>query len=494
MKILMLYPEFPDTFWSFKHALSFVGKKASFPPLGLLTVAGMLPEDWEIKLVDLNVNRLSDKELEWADYAFISGMTVQKDSANDLIKRCNEVGLKVVAGGPLFTMEAEVFGGVDHFILNEAEITLPLFLADLEAGTPQKIYATDQFADMAETPSPKWDLVKMKDYHAVAMQYSRGCPFSCDFCNITSLLGHKVRTKSTAQIIYELDSLSRTGGAGRVFFVDDNFIGNKKHLKTDLLPSLIEWRKGKGGITFQTEASIDLADDQKLMDLMGTAGFNTVFVGIETPDESSLAECSKKQNENRDLVADVKKIQRAGIQVQGGFIVGFDSDTPSVFRRQIDFIQKSGIVTAMVGLLQAPIGTRLYKRMEAAGRLLGDSSGDNVEGTTNIKSIMEFKRLHAGYIEIMKYIYEPKHYYARVLTLLKECGTPKISSIPTKSDLLAFARSIVRLGIIGRERVEYWKLILWTFFRRPALIHMAVTLAITGYHLRQVAELHLRPA
>ena len=492
MNILMLYPEFPDTFWSFKHALSFVGKKASFPPLGLITVAAMLPRDWNRKLIDLNVRKLTEKDLAWADYAFISGMTVQKESAKKLIRRCKSAGLKVVAGGPLFTMEHEEFEGVDHFVLNEAEITLPQFLADLSQGRARHIYSSDGHPEMAESPAPQWDLLSLKDYHAVGLQYSRGCPFRCDFCNITSLLGHRVRTKSTAQIISELDSLSRHGWDGRVFFVDDNFIGNKKHLKEDLLPALISWRRGKGNITFQTEASINLADDGRLMELMGAAGFDTVFVGIETPDDDSLAECSKKQNVNRDLVSDVKKIQRAGLQVQGGFIVGFDSDTPTVFARQIEFIQKSGIVTAMVGLLQAPKGTTLWNRMKAEGRLLGSASGDNVEGTTNIKPVMDFQKLHDGYLQIVRHIYSPKHYYARIMTLLREYGTPRVPSIPSANDMLAFFRSMFRLGVLGKERLQYWKLILWTLFRRPVLIHMAVTLAITGYHLRQVSELHVR--
>jgi radical SAM superfamily enzyme YgiQ (UPF0313 family) len=273
--------------------------------------------------------------------------------------------------------------------------------------------------------------------------------------------------------------------------VDDNFIGNKGNLKSDLLPRLIAWQKAKKGITFQTEASINLADDQELMELMVEAGFDTVFVGIETPDDLSLAECNKKQNENRDLVQDVKKIQRAGLQVQGGFIVGFDSDKSSVFRRQIEFIQKSGIVTAMVGLLQAPKGTNLYQRMEEQGRIRGSTSGDNVEGTTNIVPIMDIDRLLKGYREILNHIYAPRYYYERIRTLLREYRMPKAMCLPPRSDLLALLRSIYRLGIVGKERLHYWKLLLWTSFRKPALIPLAVTLAISGYHFRKVCELHV---
>ena len=492
MNILLLYPEFPDTFWSFKHALSFVGKRSAFPPLGLMTVAGLLPAGWKKRLVDLNIESLSRNDLEWADVAYVGGMTIQKASAERLIARCREAGLKIVGGGPLFTMDYESFDGVDHFVLDEAEITLPQFLADVRGGTARKIYRAEGYPDMTRSPRPDWSLIKQKAYHSVGVQYSRGCPFNCDFCNITSLLGHKVRTKTAEQMIAELDGLYATGWRGNVFFVDDNFIGNKQTLKTLLLPRLIAWRRDKRGISFQTEASIDLADDAELMDLMVEAGFETVFVGIETPDETALAECHKKQNEKRDLVADVKSMQRAGLQVQGGFIVGFDSDQPSVFRQQIEFIQRSGIVTAMVGLLQAPKGTRLYARMEAEGRLVGDASGDNVEGTTNIRSKMDFERLHAGYKEILNHIYAPRNYYQRVKTLLREQRAPHVRTRLTRSDLLAFGQSVIRLGVLGKERIHYWKLLLWTAVRRPRMLHQAVTLAICGYHFRKVCELHVR--
>ncbi len=492
MKILMIYPEFPDTFWSFKHALSFVGKKASVPPVGLLAVAGLIPDEWEKRLVDLNVSKLRDRDLEWADYAFISALVVQQESAREVITRCNLAELKVVAGGPLFTMEHESFSGIDHFILNEAEITMPQFLSDLKENSARKVYSTDAFGEMSSSPTPQWDLVKMKYYHSMAIQYSRGCPFNCDFCNITSLLGRRVRTKSTSQILAELNGLYDIGWRGNVFFVDDNFIGNKHHIKTDLLPKLIEWQEGRKGITFQTEASINLADDKELMQLMFQAGFQAVFVGIESTSDTSLAECNKKQNEHRDLVEDVKKIQRAGLQVQGGFIVGFDSDTSSIFRKQIEFIQKSGIVTAMVGLLQAPRGTQLYKKMKDAGRINGVTSGDNVEGTTNIVPQMNIDQLLKGYHEILDHIYSPKHYYARVKTLLKEYRTPKISTRLSSSSITALLRSFYRLGIIGKERIYYWKLLLWTSFRRPSLFTMAVTLAISGYHFRKVCEMRVR--
>lgn len=489
MKVLLIYPEFPDTFWSFKHALKFIRKRASSPPLGLLTVAAMLPATWQKRLVDLNIQKLAEKDLGWADVVFISAMTAQRKSTQAVIERCKAHGLKIVAGGPLFTAEYEQFDLVDHFVLNEAELTLPPFLRDLEQDAAQRVYSSSEFPDIHQTPAPLWELVNFKRYATMSIQYSRGCPFDCEFCNITALLGHRPRVKTAAQILRELDGLYRLGWRGGVFFVDDNLIGNKKHLKSELLPALIEWRKGKLGLSFSTEVSINLADDDELMTLMSEAGFDTVFIGVETPAEESLIECNKKQNWHRDLIEDIKRIQRSGIQVQGGFIIGFDSDTPSIFQRQIDFIQKSGIVTAMVGLLQAPIGTRLYERLKQEGRLLGFMSGDNVDGTTNIIPRMNMDVLYKGYKTVINTLYAPKNYYARVKTFLKEFKPPKIKASIDFEYLLALPRSIIRLGILDKERIYYWKLFFWTLFRKPRLFPLAITFAIYGYHFRQIVSL-----
>jgi radical SAM superfamily enzyme YgiQ (UPF0313 family) len=488
MNILLVYPEFPDTFWSFKHALKFIRKKASSPPLGLLTVAAMLPEDWSAKLVDLNVVELSRKDLDWADYVFLSGMIVQRDSALVVIERCQEGGVKVVAGGPLFTSEPEAFPDIDHFLLNEAELTLPPFLADLEAGTPQRIYRSDQFPELETTPIPRWDLVDFKQYATMDIQFSRGCPYDCEFCNITALLGRRPRTKSAPQIVAELDYLASLGWQGSIFFVDDNFIGNKRFLKEEILPALVAWRQGKTGLLFSTEASINLADDPELMDLMVAAGFQTVFVGIETVEDSSLEECNKFQNTGRDLVDSVKRVQRAGMQVQGGFIVGFDNDPPSIFKKQIDFIQKSGIVSAMVGLLQAPIGTRLYQRLQNEGRIVTQSSGNNVDGSTNIIPKMEMGALMGGYREILNEIYSPKLYYERVITFLKEYQPSTFKVRITGEHILALWKSIYHLGLRGVERVHYWKLWWWVVLNKPKLFPQAITFAIYGFHFRQISE------
>ena len=491
MNVLLIYPQFPDTFWGFKHALKFIRKKAALPPLGLLTLAAMLPEDWSKRLIDVNVNPLSEKDLEWADCAFISAMVVQRESARETISRCKAAGLRVIAGGPLFTSEHDSFGDVDHFVLNEAETTLPLFLADLETGKAGHIYETTKFCDIRTTPAPMWELADMKRYASMSIQFSRGCPFNCEFCNVTTLFGHRPRIKTAEQLIFELDGLYNTGWRGQIFFVDDNFIGNKRYLKTRLLPALIEWQKGKKGVPFFTEASVNLADDEPLMAMMFEAGFDSVFIGIETPDTECLAECNKVQNGNRDLVESVKRIQRSGLQVQGGFIVGFDNDTQSIFQRQIDFIQNSGIVTAMVGLLQAPAGTRLYERLKEEGRLLGNMSGDNVDGTTNIIPRMDLEVLHNGYRNIMHYIYSPKHYYSRIQTFLREYKAPKVEISLDFQRFMAFFRSNIHLGILTKGRFQYWKLLFWTLCRRPGLFPLAVTLSIHGHHFRKICQLYL---
>ncbi len=491
MNILLIYPEFPDTFWSFKHALKFIRKKASFPPLGLLTVAAMLPPEWSKRLVDVNVTKLADEDLAWADYAFIGSMVVQRTSAQQIIGRCKETGVKVVAGGPLFTSEHEQFENVDHFVLNEAELTLPSFLEDLKNNCARRVYSTPHFADIRKTPAPLWELADLRQYASMSIQYSRGCPYHCEFCNVTSLFGRSPRTKSAEQIIAELDSFYRMGWRGPVFFVDDNLIGNKKCLKNELLPALIKWQSEHVPLPFNTEVSINLADDESLMRMMSEAGFDAVFVGIETPDTDSLAECNKKQNKNRNLIEDVRRIQRYGLQVQAGFIVGFDNDTPSIFQRQIDFIQKSGIVSAMIGLLQAPAGTRLYERLKREGRLLGQMSGDNGDGTTNIIPTMDIDIFREGYKNILRHIYSPENYYQRIKTFFREYKAPKIKAHFQFNHILALFRAIYHLGILDSKRTHFWKLLLWTCFHRRELLPLSVTLAVYGYHFRKISKLHV---
>jgi radical SAM superfamily enzyme YgiQ (UPF0313 family) len=495
MKVLLVHPEFPDTFWSFKHALKFVRKASNSPPLGLLTVAAMLPREWELRLVDLDVRPLTDRDLAWADMAFVSAMSVQRRSAEAAIARCTAAGLRVVAGGSLFTAQPEGFPEVDHLVLGEAEEILPAFLADLAAGRARRLYGPGEYPDIERTPVPRWDLVDLRRYSQVSIQYSRGCPFDCEFCDITALFGHRPRTKSAPQMLAELDALCACGWRGPVFFVDDNFIGNKKRLKTELLPALTAWRSGRRGMAFNTEASINLADDPELMRLMVEAGFHAVFVGIETPVMESLAECNKKQNLGRDLVADVRRIQRAGLQVQGGFILGFDHDPPRAVDHLVDYVQRTGIVTAMVGLLQAPPGTKLHARLAREGRLTREPTGDNVDGTTNIVPLGSIDALRQGYRDLLHRLYAPKPYYDRVRTFLRDYRPPRLKPRVDLGFLWeqghAFVRSVLRLGIVGKERVQYWKLFWWTLFRRPSAMPLAITFAIYGHHFRKIVELHV---
>ena len=295
MKVLLVNPEYPTTFWSFKHALRFVSKKAACPPLGLLTIAGMLPGNWDLRLVDMNAVRLKDKDIEQADYVMITGMLIQRTSVLDVIDRCRRLNTKTIAGGPLFTSSPEVFEHlVDHLVLNEAELTLPLFLEDLQQGVPQKIYRTDAFPDLEATPVPRWDLIDPRHYQTLMIQGSRGCPFDCEFCDITSLFGRRPRVKRPEQIIAELEAIYSLKWRGPLFFVDDNFIGNKTAVK-NILVQMIKWMKDhQYPFRFTTEASVNVADDDELMELMAEAGFDTLFIGFETPDEISLKACGKK--------------------------------------------------------------------------------------------------------------------------------------------------------------------------------------------------------
>jgi len=495
LKILLVYPQYPDAFWSFRYALRFISKKAVFPPLGLLTVAAMLPKEWQKKLVDMNTTTLTDEDIKWADYVFISAMIVQQKSVKEVIARCREFNTKIVVGGPLFTTGYEQFdlGDVDHFVLGEAEATLPLFLEDLQKGCARHIYESNEHPEITKTPIPLWELVDMKKYASMNVQYSRGCPFDCEFCDIVIINGHRPRTKDKAQLVVEFEALYRQGWRGGVFIVDDNFIGNKRKLKAETLPAIIEWsQKRKYPFRFFTEASINLADDEELMQLMTKAGFDTAFVGIETPNEKSLVECNKFQNTNRDLVASVKKIQSHGIQVQGGFIVGFDSDPISIFKSQINFIQKSGIVTAMVGLLNAPPGTRLYHRLKKENRLLPHVSGDNTDGSINFIPNMNRETLISGYKNVVKTIYSAKPYYERVKTFLEEYKPHKLPKMRKGRlhfyEIKAFVSSMWVLGIKEKGRRHYWRLFSSTLLKKPRLFPLFITLSVYGFHFRKVAE------
>lgn len=488
MKILLVSPRTPDTFWSFKHVVRFVSRKAAMAPLGLLTVAAMLPPEWELRLVDLNVQRLKDDDLRWADYVLIGAMLVQKESVREIVRRCAVMKKTVIAGGPLFTTGYEAFPEIRHFVLGEAEEVMPQVVADLRNGRLQPVYRAENRPDITRTPAPRWDLLNFRHYVTMSVQFSRGCPFDCEFCDIIVMNGRVPRTKTPAQLIAELDGLVQRGWKDMVFIVDDNFIGNKARTKA-LLRELIAWRKrAHPGIGFLTEASVNLADDPELCALMVEAGFKKVFVGIETPSVEALEECHKLQNRNRDLVAAVQTLQRAGLEVMAGFIVGFDSDQSDIFKRQFEFIQRSGVATAMVGLLTALPQTRLWHRLKREGRLEKESTGNNLDAALNFKPKLNRDFLQSGYRELVKKLYEPGNYYQRVRTFLKSHRPAGPRRRLTRADLEAFLKSSLLLGVWHRGRVGYWRLFWGTLLRRPRQLPQAIEFAILGYHFRRVAR------
>jgi radical SAM superfamily enzyme YgiQ (UPF0313 family) len=490
MKILLIYPEFANTFWAMRETLKVLGKRAWFPPLGLLTVASLLPEEWELKLIDLSVKKITDEELKWADYVFISAMNVQEESARRVIDKCKALNVKTVAGGPLFTHEYEKFADVDHLVLNEAEITLIEFLSDLKTGNQKPIYRTEEFTDVTETPTPKWELIDLNDYQHGILQYSRGCPYNCEFCDVTALLGHKQRTRTTQQIIEDLEIFHRHDKFFQIFFADDNLIGNKKKLKEDLLPAIIEWRKKKQPtFWFVTQVSINIVDDRELMELLLEAGFRYLFIGIESPSEENLEECNKRHNKNRDLLANVKTLHGLGFTVLGGFIIGFDSDTPQTHKELSDFIQASGIVHSTVNVLKAPPGTDLFKRLKDEGRLVENFSFHEME--TNIKDKINNDIHLAGIKSVTKYAYSPEHVYERVKLFLTDFSMPNLKNKDPDATLKFvkyLPRIIFYVGIIDKSRWLFWKILFWTLFNKRELLGVAFFNAITVFQLGKLYE------
>jgi radical SAM superfamily enzyme YgiQ (UPF0313 family) len=374
-KVLLVYPELPVTYWGFQHSTPFEGHRSASPPLGLLTIAAMLPENWQRRLVDMNLRPLRTADLEWADLVFVSAMILQKKSLCEVVDLCKRHGKRVVVGGPYITTSVESLPQADHIFLGEAETTFPEFLRDLSCGQPKRIYQANERPPLSLVPLPGISLLDLKQYSFMSLQYSRGCPFNCEFCDIIEIYGRVPRTKSNEQVIAELDALLRAGWYGIVFIVDDNFIGNKRNVKR-LLPDLIEWsERHRHPFSFATEASVNIADDDDLLAMMRDAGFRHVFIGIETPVEASLKETQKKQNTHRDLLESVKKVQSYGIEVMAGFIVGFDNDPDDIFERQINFIRESAIPLAIVSLLAALPDTQLWRRLAREGRLLTEATG-----------------------------------------------------------------------------------------------------------------------
>ena len=490
-QVLLVYPEFPPSYWGFQYALELVGKRASMPPLGLLTVAAMIPDRYRLRLIDMNVTPLTDADLDWADLVLTSTMVVQQRSLREVIARCNARRRPVVVGGPHPTSFADEIAGADHYLLDEVEEIFPRFLSDWESGRAARVYRAERKPAITDTPVPRFELLDLSAYASMALQFSRGCPFDCEFCDITKLYGRVPRTKSNPQMLAEFDRLHALGWRGPVFLVDDNFIGTKKE-SLRLLPALADWQRARGyPFDLYTEASVNLAKHEPLLDAMVAAGFTMAFLGIESPNPEALRRTNKLQNtargDDQHLLHAVQAIQRKGIEVTGGFILGLDGDGPEVFDAQVAFIQEAGIPTAMVGLLTALRGTDLYARLEREGRLLAESSGNNVEVTLNFRSELEREVLIAGYRRVLSTLYDEglKSYFERCWTLLARLGRrPRPRHPVGRAELLALARSLGR-QLLSRQGPAYLKFLLRTLLLRPSHLDQAVRLAIKGLHFRK---------
>jgi radical SAM superfamily enzyme YgiQ (UPF0313 family) len=493
MNALLIYPEWPDTYWSFKHALQFEGTRSAYPPLGLLTVSSLLPKDWNKRLVDTNVRRLTEADLKWADIALFSGMLIHKKELLDTLDRCRARGLRTIIGGPVASSVEELPQHADHVVIGEAEEIVPGLLEDLERGVAKPIYQAPERPMLSKTPLPDMSLINPKNYSAMAIQFSRGCPFNCEFCDIIEIYGRVPRTKSPEQVIAELQQLHEQNWHGRVFIVDDNFIGNKRKVK-EMLPVLADWNNSlRRPYTFFTEASLNLADDVELLEMMRAARFTSVFLGIETPVEESLKEAQKFQNTRRSLLESVQRIQSYGMEVMAGFIVGFDSDPEEIFDRQVEFIQESGIPLAMVGLLSALPNTQLYRRLQREGRLLETHSGNNMDMRLNFIPKMNPQKLIDGYQSILRRIYHPNAYYDRVRRFLADSPRVLHRRARSFSDYRALALSMVKQGLLGDHRMSYWKFFLEAATRYRHAFDVAITLAIMGYHFQTLTEMFCDP-
>ncbi|MDD5771853.1 MAG: B12-binding domain-containing radical SAM protein [bacterium] len=492
MRILLVYPKIPPTFWGFQYVLRhnfYTGAKTAYPPLGLLTVAAMLPVEWEKKLADENTEKLTDDSIKWADYVFVSAMIVQQGSAKEVIKRCRQLNKKIVAGGPLFSGSKDIFAEVDHLITGEAEVTLPAFLKDLKNNKAERIYSSDKKADLIDTPAPMWDLVNIHKYVTMPVQFSRGCPYDCEFCDITTTLGRTPRLKTPEQIIIELDHLRKLGWRSGVFFVDDNFIGNKIKVKK-VLNTVIEWQKKHGyPFSFFTQASIDLAEDKQLMGLMSEANFEKVFIGIETLNIESLKECRKYQNLKFDLRKRVSTIEKNGMMVFGGFIVGFDNDKPGVFDEIKKFVQETGIVLAMTGILMALPKTKLWERLKKEGRLLTLASGNNTDIKMNFVPKMNPGTLINGYKKLLDELYlSADNYYKRIGNFIK-IYEPTAKKTVNLRELKAFMKSVWIIGFRSKEKWLYWKLLIKTALTKPKALPIAIEMSIYYLHFWVMSDM-----
>lgn len=487
LNALLVYPKFPDTYWSFRYALSFQGKRAAQPPLGLMTVAALLPPSWKRRLIDTNVERLKDTDLDWADVVMIGAMHVQHEDLLAIVRRCRARGLRVVVGGPITSSLSAQELEADHIVIGEAEDLIADLARDLQQGTAHPVYQATERPAMERSPMPDFSLIRMKRYSTMTVQYSRGCPFNCEFCDIIEIYGRRPRTKPAAQVLAEFDQLYASGWRGPVFIVDDNFIGNKVRVR-ELLRAIAAWQCEHGHpFRLITEASLNLSDDRDLLQSMKDAGFASVFLGIETPDESSLAATQKLQNTRRDLLDSIASIQQYGIEVMGGFILGFDTDREDIFDRLVEFIQQSAIPIAMVGLLQAMPGTQLFRRLSSEGRILHAGGGNNTACDLNFLPRMNAARLVEGYRSVLQRIYSRDAWYDRVRAYLHRCR-PQYRAHLDLGQLRAIFLSILRQGVLSRGRLSYWRFVLQAATRYRKSFGAAMTLAVMGYHFQTMTD------
>ncbi|MFL0757966.1 MAG: B12-binding domain-containing radical SAM protein [Prochlorococcus sp.] len=491
MRTLFIYPKFPKTFWSYEKILELVNRKVLLPPLGLVTVAALLPQEWEMKLVDRNVREINEVEWQWAELVVISGMIVQKDDMQQQIADAKRRGLTVAVGGPFAssTPEAPELDLADFKVLDEGEITLPMFLEAIQSGkTSGRFSAEGDKPDVTETPIPRFDLLNLDAYDSMSVQFSRGCPFNCEFCDIIVLYGRIPRTKTPEQLIAELQTLYDLGWRRSIFLVDDNFIGNKRNAKL-LLKAIRQWQEEKGyPFSFATEASVNLADDDEMMRMMHEARFESVFLGIETPDESSLETAGKVQNTRNPLDAAVDLITANGIRVMAGFIIGFDGEKDGAGGRIVDFVTRTGIPAAMMGMLQALPNTALWHRLEKEDRLIQDkdaAKGVNQTNLLNFKPTRPIRDIANEYVEAFCALYEPNAYMDRVYSYYLKMGPPRwkaAAKLPTWIDIRALTIVIWRQGIKRNTRSRFWRYMLGMARQNPAMLEQFLVVLAHNEH------------
>jgi radical SAM superfamily enzyme YgiQ (UPF0313 family) len=495
MRVLLLYPKFPKSFWSFEKALELVGRKAMLPPLGLATVAAILPQSWEFKLVDHNTRPISEAEWEWADLVILSAMIVQKEDFLAQIQQAKQRGKAVAVGGPYATAlpQEAATSGADFLILDEGEITLPLFIEAIQKGETSGTFRSDgQKPDVTTTPIPRFDLLDFDAYDSLSVQFSRGCPFQCEFCDIIVLYGRKPRTKTPEQLLAELQCLYDLGWRRSIFMVDDNFIGNKRNVKL-LLKALKPWMAEHNyPFRFNTEASIDIASDSELMDLMVECNFNAVFLGIETPDEASLALTQKFQN-NRDSMTDsVEAIVKAGLRVMAGFIIGFDGEKAGAGDRIVRFVEQTTIPTAMFSMLQALPDTALEHRLRKEGRLLDRASGMNQTTLMNFVPTRPLEDIAKEYVEAFWTLYDPASYLDRTYRHFLKLGSPKCPSRVREVswvNIKALLTICWRQGVVRKTRFQFWANLIGILRHNPKVWEPYIGICALGEHFLEYRQI-----